>query len=129
MIHHKQLNKWLTIGGHIELDEDPEQALFREIQEECGLEAELIGEKPNLTNEDRKSLIPPDFLDIHKISDTHRHVAFIYYAKSKDDKVKLNKEEHNEIRWFTKEDLENPSFNVPWDIKYYCLEALKKIKC
>ena len=24
LIHHRNLNKWLPLGGHIELDEDPE---------------------------------------------------------------------------------------------------------
>jgi NUDIX domain len=34
LIYHKQLqrlHKWLPLGGHLELDENPEQALFREI--------------------------------------------------------------------------------------------------
>ena len=26
LIHHRKLDRWLPIGGHIELDEDPEQA-------------------------------------------------------------------------------------------------------
>ena len=28
LIHHRKLDKWLPLGGHIELDEDPEQAAF-----------------------------------------------------------------------------------------------------
>lgn len=44
VIHHKKLGQWLPIGGHIELDEDPEQAAYREAREESGLEIELIGE-------------------------------------------------------------------------------------
>jgi hypothetical protein len=30
LIYHKQLKKWLPLGGYIELDENPEQALFRD---------------------------------------------------------------------------------------------------
>ena len=37
LVHHKKLNCWLPIGGHIELEEDPEQAAYREAKEECGL--------------------------------------------------------------------------------------------
>ncbi|RLS89050.1 MAG: NUDIX domain-containing protein, partial [Planctomycetota bacterium] len=37
VIHHKKLDKWLPLGGHIELDEDPEQAALRETLEESGL--------------------------------------------------------------------------------------------
>ena len=29
LIHHRKLGKWLPLGGHIELDEDPEQAADR----------------------------------------------------------------------------------------------------
>ena len=25
LIHHRNLNKWLPLGGHVELDEDPEK--------------------------------------------------------------------------------------------------------
>jgi hypothetical protein len=30
IIHHRKLDKWLPLGGHIELDEEPEQAALRE---------------------------------------------------------------------------------------------------
>src|SRR5678810_655292 len=46
LIHHRQLDKWLPLGGHIELDEDPEAAALREAREESGLDVELIGERP-----------------------------------------------------------------------------------
>jgi 8-oxo-dGTP diphosphatase len=45
MIYHSQLHKWLPVGGHIEMGEDPDQALFREIREECGLDVEIAGFK------------------------------------------------------------------------------------
>ena len=32
LIHHKQLLKWLPIGGHIELHEDPQKTLFLQNQ-------------------------------------------------------------------------------------------------
>jgi len=34
VIHYRKLDKWLPLGGHIELDEDPEQAALREAREE-----------------------------------------------------------------------------------------------
>src|SRR5437870_13414328 len=30
LVHHRRLDKWLPLGGHIELDEDPENAALRE---------------------------------------------------------------------------------------------------
>ena len=46
LIHHRKLNRWLPLGGHIELDEDPEQAALREAREESGFDVELLGERP-----------------------------------------------------------------------------------
>ncbi len=38
LIHHKKLNKWLQIGGHIEdTDQNIEETILREIKEESGL--------------------------------------------------------------------------------------------
>jgi len=54
LIYHKQLHKWLPLGGHIELDEDPEQALFREIREESGLEVDILSQKPAQQFEGKK---------------------------------------------------------------------------
>lgn len=131
LINHKKLKRWLSIGGHIELNENPEEALFREIKEECGLDVDIIGEKPNIP-EIRwigfKSLYNPMFLDVHDISGTHKHVALNYFAKAKSDKFVLNKEEHNDIKWFSKEDLEKPEFDLYPEIKFYATEALKAAK-
>ena len=83
LIHHRKLDKWLPLGGHIELDEDPEQAALREAKEESGLEVELLGERPPTTSPGTRALIAPRFLDIHRISDTHEHIGMIYWARPK----------------------------------------------
>lgn len=128
LIKHKQLGIWLPIGGHIELSEDPEEALFREIKEECGLEVEIISQQPNMNFKDFKSLPLPAFLDIHRISDTHRHIAFEYFAKAKTNDIILNEEEHDAIRWFKSEDLDDAKFNLLENIKFYCKKALEMTK-
>src|SRR5262249_3633492 len=73
LIHHRKLDKWLPLGGHVELDEDPEQAALREAKEESGLEVELLGERPPTTGPGTRALIAPRFLDIHRINDSHEH--------------------------------------------------------
>ena len=83
LIHHRQLDKWLPLGGHIELDEDPEQAALREAKEESGLEVELLGERPPTTGPGTRALIAPRFLDIHRINDTHEHIGMMYWARPK----------------------------------------------
>ena len=116
---------WLAVGGHIELNEDPEEALFREVKEECGLEIEVIGGKPNIESKGTKFLYTPAFLDIHDVTETHQHIALRYIAKSKSNQFIHNKDEHDDIRWFTEKDLDNPGFDIKPDIKFYAKEALK----
>jgi ADP-ribose pyrophosphatase YjhB (NUDIX family) len=38
---HDKYNLWLCVGGHIELDEDPNEAALREVKEEVGLDVTL----------------------------------------------------------------------------------------
>jgi 8-oxo-dGTP pyrophosphatase MutT (NUDIX family) len=75
MIHHNELKMWLPIGGHIELDQDPEEALFAEIREECGLEVEVMSEKPTAEYLNGRFLYTPNFLDVHKINEAHAHIG------------------------------------------------------
>ena len=38
----------------------------------------------------------------------------------------FNKEEHTGIRWFNREDLEKPEFNINPAVKFYSNEAINK---
>jgi len=42
LIKHKKLDKWLPVGGHIESNETPDQAVIRESSEEVGLDVILL---------------------------------------------------------------------------------------
>jgi len=125
---HDKYKKWLGVGGHIELDEDPIQAAIREVKEEVGLNVELFGKILPFENENYKELLPPRFLNRHRINETHEHVTLIYFAKSKTDTLLLpNKEISEECRWFSKEELERNDFGIKEDIKEYALSALKEL--
>src|SRR5512138_2125837 len=87
LVHHRGLNKWLPLGGHIELDEDPEQAALREAREESGFDVELLGERAATTGAGTRALITPRFLDIHRITATHEHIGLIYWARPKGGKL------------------------------------------
>ena len=126
MVHHKGLNGWLPVGGHVELDEDPEEALFREIWEESGLgkdDLTALTHKPAEKFERCKFLLTPNFLDIHKISESHRHVGLTYVLISSTDKIVHNADEHNEIKWFSSEEIEETEMLA--NVAFYCREALK----
>jgi 8-oxo-dGTP pyrophosphatase MutT (NUDIX family) len=127
MVHHRNLNQWLPLGGHIELDEDPEQAALREAREESGLEVELLGERPPTSGNGTRALLAPRFLDIHRITDTHQHVGLIYWARPKSGQVALAPAEHHAIRWCTLADLATLSPALLPAIRWYCCQALEEV--
>ncbi len=144
LIHHRKLDKWLPLGGHIELDEDPEIAALREAKEESGLDVELLGERPPTTSPGTRALIAPRFLDIHRINDTHEHIGMIYWARLRsgtgvspvssgsqthrqDACATLAAEEHHDIRWCAPGDLDKLSPPMTDAVKWYCRKAIQEI--
>jgi len=127
---HDKYDKWLAVGGHIELDENPNQAAVREVKEEVGLDVELIGELPKLENKEWSSyreLIPPRYMNIHDITSTHQHISLIYFTKSTSDKVVDEGQEKSKgYKWFTKRDLEENLENISESIKFYALKAIEE---
>ena len=128
LIHHRKLDKWLPLGGHIELEEDPEQAALREAREESGLEVELIGERPPTTEPGTRALIAPRFLDIHRITETHEHIGMIYWARPKNGTLTLAELEHHDLRWCSSADLDALQPAMSNAVKWYCRQAIEEIR-
>lgn len=127
LVLHRRLGKWLPLGGHVELDEDPEQAALREVHEESGLDVVLLGERPPTTEPGTRALIAPRFLDIHRISDTHEHIGMIYFARPRSGSLRLAEAEHHDIRWCSRSDLDQLSPPISGAIRWYCECALREI--
>jgi 8-oxo-dGTP pyrophosphatase MutT (NUDIX family) len=128
LIHHRKLDKWLPLGGHIELDEDPEAAALREAREESGLEVELVGDRPPTNGPGTRALIAPRFLDIHRITDSHEHIGMIYWARPRHGTLTLAAAEHHDIRWCSAGELNGLQPGVSEAIRWYCLKALEELK-
>jgi 8-oxo-dGTP pyrophosphatase MutT (NUDIX family) len=123
---HDKYKIWLSVGGHIEADEDPNQAVIREVKEEVGLTITLVGKAMKF--QDENDLIPPRFLNRHHINETHEHIDMIYFATTDDTTITEGEtEKSDEIRWFTKDELMDPTLDTKESMRYYALKALEEV--
>lgn len=129
LLKHKLLGIWLPPGGHIELDEDPNEAVVREAKEETGLDITLVGEKRSYNSPYKaRELVPPRFLSRHFFdkTGTHEHVDMAYFAHADSGTVRPEIE-GGEIRWFTREEIEHNDLNIVEDVCNHALTALKTL--
>ncbi len=132
---HDKFNLWLSVGGHIELEHDPVETAIKEVKEEVGLDIELV-DTDRLGTRDfgdwTTPLIPPRFMNRHRISDTHEHVSFVYFATTKNTEIAIPRDSHEWIPddhwgWFTADEVDELS-DCPEHIKYYAKVALEEVK-
>jgi 8-oxo-dGTP pyrophosphatase MutT (NUDIX family) len=124
---HDKFHIWLSVGGHIELTEDPTEAAIREVKEEVGLDIIITGELVPSAQGDFKPLLTPKYLCRHYVSDTHEHVCFVYFATSDSDAIvdSVSDHERSDTRWVTKEELE--AMNLVPNVKFYAQKALEEL--
>lgn len=126
---HDKYDLWLGVGGHVELHEDPNEAAVREVKEEVGLDVTLDDSHraPNKDFEEYSELIPPRFLNRHHISNTHEHVALIYFARSDSDKV-IPERSTDVWRWLARNDIEKNILGLSDHIACYASTALRELE-
>lgn len=124
--YHDKYDMWLMPGGHIELDETPQQAALREVKEEVGLDVVLHAKPmPDVDGAKRQLLIVPEYMDIHHTSPEHRHIIMVYFATSQtmDTQEPDDHEKSRGLSWMTKQELVAAD-GVSDLIKFYGLQAL-----
>ena len=124
---HDKFKFWLSIGGHIELYEDPNQAAIREVKEEVGLDIKIVGHALGPKDSDVEYLIPPKYLARHRYNATHEHITFVYFAKADTFNLTDSMSEHEraETRWVSIDEL--PTMGLRPNILFYATEALKEL--
>ena len=86
---HARLQRWLPPGGHIEPNEDPVQAVLREVLEETGLEVELVAET-RFAYAFPPQLAVPAAMAVYDIprdgslDGPHQHIDLIYFTRPLD---------------------------------------------
>ena len=133
LVHHKALKTWLPIGGHIELDETPDEALYREIYEECGLRSEDLcfidtrSFKPQNSQTYKQGLQPVQ-VETHVIHGVHSHISLDYVAESDTDTVSLAPSEHHGIGWYTLQQLKKLTPAPPENVILTADYAMRLVK-
>lgn len=111
MLHmHKKLGKLLPVGGHVELDETPWQAVAHELEEESGYEianVKVLQPAQRIKQLSGVTLHPqPIALNTHDIPDNHFHSDITYAFCVENEPTKsLADGEAEDIRWLSKAEL------------------------
>lgn len=124
---HDKFNQWLSVGGHIELHENPVEAIIREVKEETGLSISLYTtDTASYDDPDYKKLTPPMYMAEHKVNENHTHITLVYFGTADTDVITdatFEHEKNSETRWFTEDEIK--SMNLKNNIRFYSLQALK----
>lgn len=94
---------WACPAGHIEENEEPEQALIREVKEEVNIEVK------------KSKLILHEFIEWNECKrGVKGHDFFVYEVTDWDGDIKGNFESKG-MRWVSKEEIEDMKLEEVWD--------------
>lgn len=122
---HDKFGYWCSIGGHIELHEDPAEAAIREVKEEAGLDITLLTNARQELEPGFYNLPVPHFVLRHKVTDAHEHVTFVYVASTQSGVIAPDATEtQTEFRWFDADEIKDTTIPMPTNIRHYASQAL-----
>jgi 8-oxo-dGTP diphosphatase len=135
---HRKNRLWLPFGGHIEPDEDPVQTVLREIEEECGIPAEVIASAPPFPFAEPRQLPPPVTILLERATDGatwHEHIDLIYFCRPRAGVEGLARARDPTLRWLSAAELRanvplapfpgEPAAEIPLDVRTLALEAIR----
>lgn len=129
---HKKAPILLPVGGHIELDELPEEAAVREVLEEAGVVVELYNldslEGKNINTEREKMLINPVHMVWAEVGESHEHIDFVFYARSISERLKPGENESRDLRWYSESELDCIKDELLKDVYLMTKEAIRTYK-
>ena len=139
-LHWHHLGLWLPPGGHIEPNEDPIQAVLREIEEETGVEALIVPTSTPYPHDDPRQLPPPVTIGVYEIDEPgnpHQHIDFVYFTRPRSPgtpDLAGRPDQGEGWRWVSSEELREPgallagpagSAPVPEDVRRLALDAIE----
>ncbi|MDB5169095.1 MAG: hydrolase [Candidatus Saccharibacteria bacterium] len=127
LVNHPRYGLWIPIGGHIELDEHPDQTLVREVAEETGLTVRFLGEKPDVPSRLGNFMTTPHYMHAHDANAPHRHIALVYFAVTDSNAFVLS-DEHTAAAWVSEAELTSEMYHLTEDVVFLSRKALKAAK-
>jgi 8-oxo-dGTP diphosphatase len=111
LVHHKKLDKWFWPGGHQDDNENPVEAVIREVEEETGIDVSMNLNASHPIDERASYIARPNYLLEELIparahEPLHYHLDMIYVVRIPEQRIAHNKSEHHDARWFTLEEIE-----------------------
>ena len=108
--YHRKLGKWLPPGGHVEANELPDDAALREVLEETGVRARLVGGR-GLSVDEPLQLVVPAGIQVERIYPGHEHIDLVYFACPDPDDVSAVEvdprlAESDQVGWYAADQLE-----------------------
>jgi len=111
LVHfHRKIEKLMQIGGHIELDETPWQAIAHELEEESGFsldELQVLQPTADQVKESGNVTHPVPFsMNTHNVGNEHYHsdLCYGFIAKHRPRREAANGESQD-LRWLTLDEL------------------------
>lgn len=125
---HKKAQILLPVGGHIDLNELPEEAAIREAFEETGIVVELYDldslKGQDVNTEREKVLINPIHTIWGEVDKGHEYIDFVFYAKSISEKLKPGENESRTLEWYSESELESIRDTLLKDVYLMAKEAI-----
>ena len=101
LVHHKKLNRWVPVGGHVESGESLVSALRREVLEEVNLSVELLSEPALVPDSGFSHELPLPFRLSSYVSEGGDELALDFIARVDDVSQLLLSDELVDYQWFS----------------------------
>lgn len=101
-MHHRKIGLWLYPGGHVDPNETPAEAAVREVVEETGVQAVVLGEPGFVHPAVRWHASPWAVIEMD-VTDSkvgaHQHIDFVYVCRAAGVDLAVRREEVVGARW------------------------------
>ena len=127
LLWHNKIKAWLPPGGHIDSGELPEEAVLREVLEECGLRVELVDTGRAAGRLGTVQVLhSPWCVLLEDIEPGHQHIDLIYVARTLDDaEPRIDAREAGRYRSCAAADLQESE--IAEDIRVLGSEAIRLV--